>query len=238
MNHTQEPDRLEAIDIVIDSNFIDLKQEVNLYFEFLLNIINNNLELYDSRIEVHTPLESGITHILKANGYLILYNLLEATIENALKAAHLIICETSFNSLTTHLKKTILTEFKKMEIDLDKFPHQEIIETTLHKITLDKYKPFSGNLDAKKIKNIIEKYGIALDTTSEDKKGAKLLIVKNRRNALAHGGQSFIQIGRDTSIDELIAIKNQTILFLENFLQCTRAYLEQQHYQLEPDAQG
>lgn len=83
-----------------------------------------------------------------------------------------------------------------------------------------------------------EKYGIALDTTSEDKKGAKLLIVKNRRNALAHGGQSFIQIGRDTSIDELIAIKNQTILFLENFLQCTRAYLEQQHYQLEPDAQG
>lgn len=216
--------------------FNSLVAETEKYFNFVHKLITENLIFDELRIDKDL-IDIEITHILKANSYLILYNMIEATIENSLKAVHSVICTQSFNNLTEILKSSILTEFRKMEINLDKFRYDCVLDMILHKTTLETYKPFSGNLDGRKIRSILDKYGIVYNTTHSDNSGDKLYIIKNRRNTLAHGGSSFIDVGRLSSIDELCELKKQTICFLENFLNCIRLYITNSHYCVVSDAQ-
>ena len=54
--------------------------------------------------------------------------------------------------------------------------------------------------------------------------------VKEERNNLAHGTISFVECGRNYSIDDLKKIKNETECFLENILEGMKDYYENQLY--------
>ena len=68
------------------------------------------------------------------------------------------------------------------------------------------------------------------------KKGAEVVLffetVKERRNDLAHGTLSFAECGRDYSIDQLIDIKKETVLFLKGLLTGMKKYYDEQQYKL------
>jgi len=70
---------------------------------------------------------------------------------------------------------------------------------------------FSGNLDARKIKEVAAKYGISIN---DNVKCDFLVNVKNKRNSLAHGNEIFSDAGK-ISIEELIRIKDEIITFLD-----------------------
>ena len=89
-------------------------------------------------------------------------------------------------------------------------------------------KIFSGNVDAKKIKEIADKYGFSHQTDSKfTKNGAKLVTVKEKRNDLAHGEISFQECGKDYTIQDIIAIKNEVIKYLEEILNNIEQFLLQ-----------
>lgn len=54
--------------------------------------------------------------------------------------------------------------------------------------------------------------------------------VKNKRNELAHGTTSFVECGRNYSIDDLIKIKDQTIKFLNCILNGMKQYYDSKKY--------
>ena len=65
---------------------------------------------------------------------------------------------------------------------------------------------------------------------SQCRGGIILTDVKNERNNLAHGTVSFVECGRNYSIDDLIRIKDETELFLENILLGMKNYYDNHLY--------
>jgi hypothetical protein len=50
------------------------------------------------------------------------------------------------------------------------------------------------------------------------------------RNDLAHGNKSFAEIGQNTSIEDLLKVKQEVIEYLQQILQNIQQYLENQEY--------
>ncbi len=87
------------------------------------------------------------------------------------------------------------------------------------------YQMYSGNLDARQIRNILLKYGI--NYTAEC---SELQSIKNNRNKLAHGEMSFEEVGRDLTIQYIEKLKDETFKFLTNMIPFIQEYLDDKRY--------
>jgi hypothetical protein len=94
----------------------------------------------------------------------------------------------------------------------------------------------SGKLDADTIRQVCHDHGIVFTVAENCRGGVALTDVKDKRNNLAHGTISFVECGRDYSLEELTKIKNETILFLTGLLDGMKSYYDNQKY-LFPTAQ-
>jgi hypothetical protein len=90
---------------------------------------------------------------------------------------------------------------------------------------------FSGNVDRDEITRTARKYGFSYDTDySKTKHGENLYSVMRNRNDLAHGNKSFAEIGKDTSIQELLQVKEEVIEYLKQILKNIEGYLIKKEY--------
>jgi len=133
-----------------ESKFIfeERKEEVKKFSDFLNLLINKRpvFKVDDEEISI----EISLTHILKAQGYLILYNLVESTIANTVSSVHyeLYQKEISFDRLPKNLQKNLLQQLCKegfssiAPIDSNSTLSNEIIKNSYNKKVL-----FSGNID-------------------------------------------------------------------------------------------
>lgn len=208
--------------------------EVELYFTTLqlldkgkcsikcVDILGN-----EDTIEVDTELLT----ILKANGFLLLYNLIEATIRNSIDAVLYSIHSSSvtFRNLSEKLKRIWIKQETK-GLSPQKSPEKimEIAKTILNNEMLSfesKGINISGNIDAQEIRNILKQFG-----GNEVSNGSKLKDIKDKRNYLAHGNFSFSEIGKDQTIQELVKYKNDTKEYLDKVLDEIQQYIENKNY--------
>ena len=97
--------------------------------------------------------------------------------------------------------------------------------------TFLKDKVLSGNVDARKIRDLADEYGF----THPAADGSDLLVVKTNRNDLAHGSKSFADVGRDYTITDIIAMKDKIIIYLKAMLDNVADYiLGKQYLAAEP----
>jgi len=90
---------------------------------------------------------------------------------------------------------------------------------------------FSGNVDREVITETARKYGFSFDTDySKTKHGEHLYDIMQHRNDLAHGNKSFAEIGQQTSIEDLLKVKEEVIEYLQQILQNIQEYLENEEY--------
>jgi hypothetical protein len=214
-------------------------QEVNDYFIFLETLIQETTKLAvlngEGKYKIQS-LDSELAKTLKANGFLLIYNLVESTMRNAIEA---IFDEfrsqgVSFDKIKPEIKITVLqnlqTSFKNLSA---KKLHLKISQISVDIITatFEREKIFSGNVDAKVIREIAEKYGFSCRTDcSKTKDGQNLLVVRENRNDLAHGIKSFEEVGRDKTIEELLEIKEEVVEYLHQILKNIQDYLDNQEY--------
>ncbi|MCU0546725.1 MAG: MAE_28990/MAE_18760 family HEPN-like nuclease [Oscillatoriaceae cyanobacterium Prado104] len=210
-------------------------QEVEDYFIFLESLIKQTTKLAvadsDGKHTIHN-LNSELAKTLKANGFLLLYNLVESTMQNAIESIfdefknQLI----PFDRLKPQIKIIVLQNLKNRS---PKKIHLEItqISTDIITATFDREELFSGNVDARLIKEIAEKYGFSYQTDPmKTKNGQNLLVVKSNRNDLAHGVKSFEEVGRDKTIEEILEIKVEIIEYLRQILENIKTYLDNREY--------
>lgn len=88
---------------------------------------------------------------------------------------------------------------------------------------------FSGNLDAREIRNIFKnKYGFKLN---ENELNAPVLKrIREGRNKLAHGNISFEEYGRDLSIPDLLSMKDKVFKFIDALIVKVELYLSGKIY--------
>jgi len=165
---------------------------------------------------------------LRAGTFLLLYNLIEATTRGAVEAIHDSITSANvpFGSLTVELRREVIKGFK---VAADPDVHHTIpdIAAGFVGIAFEKDVEFAGNVDARLIRKLGASYGFSCDTAKEQTwGGVDLLTIKERRNALAHGDQTFEEVGRDYPSRELVALSRRATCFMKDILENVAAYLE------------
>ncbi len=216
--------------IAVQEDFKARAEEVTRYFRFVR-------EFGEARVTFRAP-PSGppvmssedqvaLFKTLKANAFLLLYNLVESTVKNAIEA---IFDEfkargVSFDSCRQEVRKIILTNLRRHNVDKI-LPSLSAISVDVVVATFSKAKLFEGNVDARRIREVAGTYGFR----SPSKKSDELLTVKTNRNDLAHGNKSFADVGRDYDIDRLEKIMGEVISFLEELLVNVADYITSRSY--------
>ena len=222
--------------------FEERSEEIALYFNFIYEVIDRRAMLSltptfsasDQEIRELKHIPSDVIDTLKANGFLLLYNIVEATITRAVQAIYLDIekHDHRFDELHPLLRKHITATFRK-----DDDSYKRILEST-HPISksiiragFEASRLFSGNIHHKTLKEFADKLGFSVDTDGEKTRGGQRLTdVKNRRNELAHGNMSFLACGKVTSIEQILEIRNEVICYLEGILDNIEEYLKSKKY--------
>ena len=215
-------------------DFKERSEEASKYFIFLQNLEQGKIKLVEEIPGNNKAQERDdvLEHTLRASAYLLLYNLIESTMKNAIEAIfdELQNQGVSFDDIRPELKKIILVNLKRRNPDkiLDEI---QDISLDIVKVGFNREELFAGNIDSKLIRETAKKYGFYSPT--DDKKitnGEDLYLVKNNRNDLAHGSKSFTEVGKEKGADELIKIKNQVVEYLEGILKKVETYIDKQEY--------
>lgn len=209
--------------------------EVTLYFETIKLLDNGDCSIICKDINGGTTekiINGELAKIMKANGFLLLYNLIEATIRNSISAILNSIStdKLTFKLLSDNLKKLWINQEINKTKDISKF--KEKVSKLSEKILNDKLLEFSnecvnisGNIDAKRIREIAKKFGYL-----EPKNGRGLQTIKDKRNQLAHGKFTFSDIGKDYTSNDLIDYKSEVVTFIENVLDNVETYINAKGY--------
>ncbi|NEZ60834.1 MAE_28990/MAE_18760 family HEPN-like nuclease [Adonisia turfae] len=220
---------------LVFQDFNERSKEVSKYFIFLKSLEQATTKLSmndkDDNPKIR-EVDSELLKTLKASAFLLLYNLIEATMRNAIEAIfdELSARGISYDQIRPELKKIVLKNLKKRNPDR-MFSSINIIAVDIIAAGFDKSDLFSGNLDASKIRKTASEYGFSHQTDySRTGNGSDLLTVKTNRNDLAHGFKSFTEVGRDKTADELLDIKNKAIRYLKQILVNIEQYLSSQEY--------
>lgn len=215
-------------------DFDERSKEVSKYFMLIKNLEQGYIKLtMGNNYTKIKAIDNNRLETLRATGFLLLYNLVESTMRNGIERIfeELETKNIYFDDVREELKKTILDNFKKNHSTDTLLKQINQISLDIVSISFDKKKLFSGNIDARKIKDTANKYGFSCETNAEKtQNGSDLLKIKTNRNDLAHGFKSFQEIGRDTTADELLIIKNRVIGYLREILENIEIYLSSQDY--------
>ncbi len=220
---------------VLIQDFTERAKEVSKYFIFLKSLeqgttkLSMGVKIDKSRIKEIDP---ELMKTLKASGFLLLYNLVEATMSNIIEAIFdkLKSERISYDEIRPELKKVVLRNLKKRNVS-DIHLNIAVISIDIINAGFNKKDLFSGNLDGKEIIKTAKEYGFSYVTDhSKTGNGNDLSTIKDNRNNLAHGVKSFAEIGRDKTADELLEMKNKVIRYLKQILQNIEIYLDNEEY--------
>lgn len=220
--------------------FKERKEEIDCYYKFLRQITSQTYVLKNIRKKQDNCLDSRIQKILKANTFLLLYNLIESTVKNALQYACQQIAKENiqYESLVEGLKKQWVNVHTRQHLqspnDLKlKEGVKLIIDKTLDEcIRFDNnYKiKYQNNIDAQIMRQISRDFGFPLKFADSLKGGYRIEEIKDKRNFLAHGNITFSSCGQDLTLEDLTKYKNDTYKILNKFLSSIKTYLEKKQY--------
>ena len=217
------------------NDFNDTKREINKYFDFLERV--NDLSVGIPHI--HYPIspskpsykiEEDVSKILKANAFLMLYNLIEATIKNGIWELLTKIERERipYQDLKEELKniwldRKLQIEFKTKDDTIVKQLHK-VIENVLNdnlRFYDDKRKiKFeSGNLSVSTIQKTAKRYGFNSINILHQEEEEAFKNIKKERNNLAHGDRTFSNCGNNYAFDDLKMYKQRVFDYLERVLQ-------------------
>ncbi|NEP59904.1 MAG: hypothetical protein F6K31_23350 [Symploca sp. SIO2G7] len=216
-------------------DFKERTKEVNKYFIFLKSLEQGTTKLITEEkngVTTIQKIDPELEKTLKASGFLLLYNLVEATMRDAIEAIfeELRSKGVSFDNIRPELQKIVLKNLARRNPDK---VLMEITAISLDIITagFDKGEIFSGNIDGREIRKTAEMYGFSSSTDyAKTGDGQDLLTVKTNRNDLAHGVKSFAEVGRTQTIGDLLRIENKVVEYLRQILQNIETYLANKDY--------
>ncbi len=218
-------------------DFDERSQEVSRYFLFLKNLEQGSIKLSmgNAKNTKTKPINNDLEKTLKATGFLLLYNLVESTMTNAIEAVfdELKNKNVSFDDLRNEIKKIIIDNIKDKDnkSTTNLLVSIQNISVDIISASFNKKRLFSGNVDAREIKNIADMYGFSYKTNArKTQDGSDLLTVKTNRNDLAHGFKSFEEVGRNATADELLKIQKRVISYLKAILNNIESYLSNEEY--------
>lgn len=215
--------------------------EIDVYFTFLNDIVEKGAGLCYPRARKtkRSAMDDDLVKILKANALLLLYNLIESSIRNGLNAIYDSIKadKLQYEILRRELREIwVHGEFRPDPTRLPENNAKRVLEMlelvikSEHIIFDTKVLPISGNLDADRVRELSTKYGFSHKTSPSTRGGYHLVRVRQERNNLAHGLKSFKECGRDLTLDSLVEIKRQVVVYIRQILRNMQRFVDRRQY--------
>ena len=215
-------------------------QEVEKYFLYLKHLGTPGALLTLPQ-SLSVNIDPDFLDMMKANSFLILYNLIEFAIRQGILEIYSKIEQNGYCYETlrpeireiwikSHYRKVFNPESnwntaqKEAAFMVENVANNTIIQLGKKAI------PLSGNLDAKEIRRICELHKISYAVANGAKGGSQLLAVKTKRNELSHGNISFPECGQELTLDDLEEIKNEAIIFIRCILNNMKDYADNKQY--------
>lgn len=222
--------------------------EVDSFYEILkvIELESPKISAYDlnESMEKIVVISSSKIDTLRSTSYLLLYNLIESTIYNSITTIFDEIkdCELKYSEVIDDVQKYWLNNIykhndnKKKEtiietiINISNKISSEIIELASNEIN------YGGSLDAQKIFATAKAMKIDISNVQviydKNKHGVSLVDVKKKRNWLAHGEKSFIEVGSTSTYTQLNDSKIDICAFLDEFIISVETYILNKHFQV------
>jgi len=206
--------------------FEERQDEVEKFFTFLEQIESD--ETYSNNIL-----------ILKSQAILMLYNLIEGTVNSGIEYIFDTIGDERLkhNEISNEIRVMWL-RYLKLHLDndgqsvktlenIDKFINNRV------EIDIKEFREIngsyfsSGTLDSGAIKKILKKFAIECNFFEY-----KLKEIKKDRNFLAHGEKSFSEVSRDKQVSTLVTLKDTTSNFLNEYINVIEEYVREERYKI------
>jgi hypothetical protein len=234
--------------MIIKEEFEKRAAEIDSYYEILEIIEHESAKIsaydIDAAKERILLINASKTDTLRSTSYLLLYNLIESTIYNSITSVFDEIKDNKLKyfDIIENLQKYWINNIYKHD---DKKRKETIIETIMkvaNQIFNDTIElasneiNYGGSLDAKAILATAESMKIntvsILRIYNKNTHGQTLLDIKKKRNWLAHGEKSFIEVGSSTTYLQLVEAKKYVFNFLEAFIFAVEDYITNKHYRI------
>lgn len=211
--------------------FEDRKEEINFYYSIMV-------EIESAKSHIETIDNNRLIKIMKSNLLLMLYNLVEACVVSGMMEIYEDLKNDgcSYGSVISEIQNI----WAKNEINeiygptTDRTAYENRVQRIIQNITTES--PIvlhrdalgvSGNLNAKKIKELCDRHRIRYQLAT---RGESLERVKLERNNLAHGDVSFSDCARNLSLSDLETIKDEVFLFIDGILDGMKNYYDGKGY--------
>jgi MAE_28990/MAE_18760-like HEPN len=230
----------------VHADFNDRVREVNSYFDLLRSLDNDEVAILAGTTGQVTPLGKPPAEwrsLLKGAAHLILYNLVEAFVRrgfqevfeairaDGLCGADLIEAVRTQWIEQRNRKVSAFDGAPKVYMGIAGDIIKEVIAKQAAEMTHDRL-PITGNIDADVVRQVCRDHGVTLTIPPGAKGGAALKNVKTKRNTLAHGQESFIEVGRSATVADLVLAKNEIVMFMQSVLNNLESYATSKSYKL------
>lgn len=172
------------------------------------------------------------TAIVKSAFILLLYNMIESTMVSILEEVHVKLRRCLYKELSGCLQ-ILYVEFyfdgansKGNLRSLNETLSEELKFPYFHEFS-NRVRLFSGNLDVRSVNGILKKYGVR---QVNPKNALAVLLVKNKRNKIAHGEEMLKDSCRGMTCRELAAVRDAVEDFLCKIIDSVDLYLSEERY--------
>jgi hypothetical protein len=212
----------------------DRVSEIEFYYSIIIEIERGSQK-------IQTIDNARFQRILKSNFLLMLYNLVEACVASGLMAIYENV-KNNGSSYTDFIDeiRLIWSNYEIGQVHTSgagRQAYEKRVQAIINQvissqpIILNKdTRRFGGNLDAKTIKELCDKHRIRYVASDDD---GCLRMVKDKRNNLAHGDESFGDCARDMTLTDLEHIKDEVLRFIKGILDGMKEYYDNKYYLLE-----
>lgn len=222
--------------ITVRNDFEKRVSEIESYFSLVEALIEKDGIIFfdNKRTHKYKTVDSELKKVMKANVFLLLYNLMESTVRQMLVEVYDKISSDNlkFIDVTDNIQRIwIKRKYKNFKDKGAGFIHG-IINSINDDIIIIEFdiKDISGNIDSRKIKDFSDEIGFSSRVHYTLNNGDKLHQVKTNRNKLAHGEISFSECGRLYTVPDMKTIKKQVIKYLRKIIDNTEIFLNNQDY--------
>lgn len=222
--------------MLIRSNFTRRKEDIEEIYRLLHFITSvethKGLPIVNSLTQEEFKVSMEMQCIMKSQFLITLYNLVESTVCDCLNTIYDTILDEglTYSQVSDPIRKMWIRHHKDKNHPIHSMSEEdrmaEDCPIQFQNVAIN----VSGSLDIKKIHEIFGKHGCRLDIRNRDKFGGSFLVVKNRRNLLAHGNISFSDCGSNYIISDLRKYKNDVISGLEELINQVRIYIDNEEY--------
>lgn len=212
---------------------VDDIEEIFRLLQFLLSI-----ETHRRKPLVHPYTENTLIVtqemlcVAKAQFLIVLYNLVESTVCDCLNAVYDAILDENLvfqdlsnemrNMWRSYLRRKCAPEVAMSDEEIKVMP----IKFDALAINI------SGSLDFRKIHDVFSKHGCLLDVSNREMIANSFLVVKTKRNYLAHGNVSFSACGSNYMLSDLFKFKKHIVDYMGDVVVRTNQYISDGKYRV------